>query len=133
MPLAHQKFYTMLLRRNGIFLGDLEDLDLLRKQLIAARRLIGFLDRAGNGKGGLLRQPVVCGERRFIDVVLHDNTLANARAVAQVEKLYFPARTLVVEPTAKCNVVPDLVLQVFYIYILPQYFVKNSEMQIYGR
>ena len=58
MAMLHEKRGRVLLGRDGIVLGDLEDLDILEAELKAARSALVLADAAADDERGFLGQIV---------------------------------------------------------------------------
>ncbi len=89
----------MLFRRDGIFGCNGDRFKLRNEKLhIAGSLPFRFLHLTGYSKRRFLRKFISKRVCSFVHGILHDDALAQPRAIAQNEKLYFPAGALIRKP-----------------------------------
>ena len=90
MAVLHEKLDAVLFGRDGIGFGDLDDLDLLDVDLVAAGdagRTRFRLDAAGDLEAALLGKLLDLGELLIAHIGTKHDGLADAGAIAHLEKL----------------------------------------------
>ncbi len=104
MAVLHQERGAVLLERDRVLGGDLDDLDLLHGQLEAARGPLVLADSAPDDNRGLLGQPVELLEEERVLLGAEGGRLDDPRAVADEEEADLARRALVVDPAADLDV-----------------------------
>jgi len=97
----------MFLRRNGIILGNLENLNVLDAELISARRPLFFADSSPEDDRRLLGELIEFLKKLISLFPADDGCLEDSRAVPDENEPDFSARTFVLNPA------PELDLLVF--------------------
>src|SRR5437899_2485260 len=97
MAVVHQKLSSMFLRRDRVIVDILQDLECGHIDLNAERRPRVLLYRTGNNDRTLLADRIRKVVKRLV-IRFEYNALHNARAVAELQKYEFSARTFVIKP-----------------------------------
>ena len=108
MAEVHEKRRAVLLRRDRIVLGELNDLEGLDAELHAAGRARLAAHCAGDAHRRLLRDLLHRLPRLVGDFFLEDDALEIAAAVANDRKLQLPRSALVVEPAVDHDLLADV-------------------------
>src|SRR5690242_18358244 len=108
MPVFHQKPNAVLLRLNGERLGDLNDVDVLDIQLVAARRALILANGSHECQRRFLRQGRGLCKLLVADGSLADHGLDIARSIPHDEELKFAARAAMAQPSANRDVLTDV-------------------------
>ena len=98
MTMVHQEGGAMLLRRDGVLLRDVEDLEAGGMELVAERGAGVFADNARDLDAALLGEPLGALKDLLGDVVLAHDALDDGRAVAELQEVDLAARADVVDP-----------------------------------
>ncbi len=104
MAVLHQERGAVLLERDRVFRGDLDDLELGHGQLVAARGALVLADPAPDDERGFLGQPVELLEEERVLLGAEGRRLDDPRAVADEEEADLADRALVVDPAADLDV-----------------------------
>ena len=112
MAPVEQVVDAVLFRRNRVIVRLADDLDALHVDLVSARRAFVGSDRAGDDDRGFLREVIGGFEQLVACGGLRHHRLDEAGAVADDQKMNFPARSPVVEPAFERDflafVLPDV-------------------------
>ena len=113
MAVLHQERGAVLLERDRIVLGHLDDLELGHGQLVAARGPLVRPDLAPDDERGFLGQAVELLEEGRILLGAEGRRLDDARAVAHEEEANLARRALVIDPAADLDVLSVVSRDVF--------------------
>ncbi len=114
MAILHQELDAMILGRNWISVGDLDDGQIADIQFVAAGNAgctLFSLDCPRDGQAAFLRQLYGLLEQFGRDIALEEDGLTDAGAVAQLNELQPSFAGLVVDPTLQGHFLADMFFQ----------------------